>query len=175
MTVKAFLAGALLSVALAFSGTAARAASLMDQLETSGRFDIFAEMVRQAGFADAFARGGPFTVFAPTDAAFEALPGGEIRDLLSPARRNVLIAYVRFHILDGVHSSGELIANPLSVQTLQGNRLEVGQQGGAITVGQARIIDPDIPADNGVIHATDALVLPTHPSEREGPEPSPQP
>lgn len=175
MAVKAFLAGAVLSVALAFSGTTARAASLMDQIETSGRFDIFAEMVRQAGFADALARGGPFTVFAPTDAALEAMPGGAIRDLLTPARRGVLIAYVRFHILDGVRSSGELIANPLSVQTLQGNRLEVGQQGGAITVGRARIVDPDIPADNGVIHATDGLVLPTHPSEREGPEPSPQP
>ena len=137
--------------------------TLVEVLTADGRFKNLLAALDIAGLSDALAAGGPYTVLAPTDAAFAALPDGALDALIAQLRSNPegqLYDILRYHVARGELLSSD-IENGLEVQTLQGNtvKFEVDADGN-VTVNGAAISGPDILATDGVVHAIDAVILP---------------
>lgn len=106
---------------------------------------------------------GPFTVFAPTDAAFAKLPPGTVADLLKPENRPKLIKILTYHVIAGrEYTSARLIAMdpPFTLQMLEGNTTLITQSGNNLRINNATIIIADVLATNGIIHAIDTVILP---------------
>ena len=102
---------------------------------------------------------GPFTVFAPTNAAFEKLPDGVLDDLLKPENKDKLRAVLLYH----VHQGDAIMAGDvrtMGLSTMNGKDLEVVEKSGNVTVGGADVVRANVPASNGVIHWVDAVLLP---------------
>ncbi|MEZ4657199.1 MAG: fasciclin domain-containing protein [Caldilineaceae bacterium] len=125
--------------------------------EADGNFTILLAALAATGLDETLMGEGPFTVFAPTDAAFAALPEGTLDALLADpdALTNVLL----YHVAPGAVMSSDL-TDGQSVGTVQGSPVTIGVSGGAYTVNDANIIAADVAASNGVIHAIDAVLLP---------------
>jgi len=101
---------------------------------------------------------GPFTVFAPTDAAFAALPKGTVENLLKPENKAQLTKILTYHVVPGsVLSTGLKSGN---VKSVEGSSLKVGVNAGKVTVSGANVVKPDIKASNGVIHVIDKVLMP---------------
>ncbi|WP_219898602.1 fasciclin domain-containing protein [Phormidesmis priestleyi] len=112
----------------------------------------------QAGGLTATLKGqGPFTVFAPTDQAFSAVPAATRQQLLQPQNRKTLTRILSYHVVPGELSSSQL--QPGAIKTLEGQTLAV-QTGSQVTVNDARVTQPDIQASNGVIHVIDRIIVP---------------
>lgn len=127
--------------------------------------------VKAAGLVDTLAKGGPFTVFAPNDAAFARLPEGTVETLLQPANRDQLRSVLTYHVVPGTVKAADLIATinqnggQASLKTVQGGELTAKITGGAVTLtdaagGTAVVVKADLVQSNGVIHVTDAVSLP---------------
>ncbi|MEM9221062.1 MAG: fasciclin domain-containing protein [Pseudomonadota bacterium] len=143
----------------------AKAASIVETAQSAGQFDTLLAAAKAAGLADALATGGPFTVFAPTDEAFAALPDGTVDNLLKPENRDQLAAILSYHVLPRKLTSNMLPGRSIHVRTIKsgGDRtLRVTKSGGAVTVDDATVVAADIGADNGVIHVIDAVMLPSN-------------
>ena len=127
--------------------------------------------VKAAGLVDTLASGGPFTVFAPTDAAFERLPAGTVDTLLQPASRDRLRAVLTYHVVPGKVTSADLVeairrnGGKASLKTVQGGTITASLSGGSVAItdasgGTAMVTRADLVQSNGVIHVTDAVSLP---------------
>jgi len=103
---------------------------------------------------------GPFTVFAPTDEAFAKLPAGTVENLLKPENKDQLVALLTYHVVPGKTMSGDLAGKAVEVTTVEGSPVEIDATGGGVMVDDARVIQADIEADNGVIHVIDAVIMP---------------
>jgi uncharacterized surface protein with fasciclin (FAS1) repeats len=101
---------------------------------------------------------GPFTVFAPTDAAFAKLPKGTLEDLLKPENKEKLTAILTYHVVPGKVPAADVKSG--EVKTVNGKKLDVKVTGGVVTVDGAKVLTTDIPASNGVIHLIDTVVMP---------------
>jgi len=134
--------------------------SIVDVLALDGRFTTLIAAVQAAGLADALATGGPFTVFAPTDAAFAALPPGTVESLVTnvPALQNVLL----YHVLGDSVSSPHLLGQR-SPETLQGENVKTSINRNGLFINQAKVLNRDVRAPNGIIHVIDAVLLPPPP------------
>ena len=126
----------------------------------AGSFQTLARALKAAGLAETLATGGPFTVFAPTDAAFAALPEGTLAELLKPENRETLRAILLYHVVEGEVPAREVVALT-SAATLNGQRLDVRVEEGKVTVDGAGVQKTDVMASNGVIHVIDAVLLPS--------------
>lgn len=113
--------------------------------------------IRAGGLDTALAGPGPFTVFAPGNAAFTALPAGTVEALVAPANRAVLQDLLRYHVVAGVLNAAQL-RDGQTLTTLEGNVLTVRVQGGAVTVNGRRVTTPDVRASNGVVHVVDGVL-----------------
>lgn len=120
-------------------------------------FDTLTSAVQAAGLDDTLANDGPFTVFAPTDDAFAALPPGTLDALLRPENRDLLTDVLTYHVAPGAIASDELESGGLP--TLNGG-LAVRVDPDRVVVNNASVIQPDVPASNGVIHAINRVLLP---------------
>jgi len=127
--------------------------------------------VRAAGLVDTLASGGPFTVFAPTDAAFAKLPAGTVDTLLQPANRDQLRAVLTYHVVPGKVTSAQLVdligqnGGKATLTTVQGGTLTASLSGSSVLItdaagGSAKVTAADLVQSNGVIHVTDAVSLP---------------
>ena len=127
--------------------------------------------VKAAGLVDTLASGGPFTVFAPTDAAFAKLPGGTLDTLLQPANRDQLRAVLTYHVVPGKVTSAQLVdligknGGKATLTTVQGGTLTASLSGSSVLItdaagGTAKVTAADLVQSNGVIHVTDAVSLP---------------
>ena len=109
-------------------------------------------------------RPGPFTVFAPTNAAFAALPAGTLDTLLLPKNKDTLVSILTYHVVPGQITSGDVLGTRRSVATVNGATVDVngivGKFDSAVKVNDANVIQADIFATNGVIHAIDKVLLP---------------
>lgn len=114
--------------------------------------------VKAAGLVDALTNAGPFTVFAPTNAAFEALPAGTVDGLLKPESRSDLRNILQYHVYVGVIPA-ERFDNDMTLGQVNGGRVKLGLEGDQPTVNGAKII-ASIPASNGIIHVIDQVLLP---------------
>lgn len=154
---RTFLA---LTAAVSFMSAPAFAAD-MDIVDTAvgaGTFTTLVAAVGAAGLAETLKGPGPFTVFAPTDAAFAALPAGTVEDLLKPENKDKLVAILTYHVVSGAVMSTDLTEG-MKAATVNGAELTITLDGGAKVNGVA-ISAADIKATNGVIHVIDAVLMP---------------
>ncbi len=150
-------------IALTAAATIATGASagghskdIVDTAVEAGSFTTLVAAVQAAGLVDVLKGDGPFTVFAPTDEAFAALPEGTIEALLGdiPA----LTAILTYHVVAGKVMAGDL-SDGMMAATVNGASITIGTSGG-VTVNGANVVAADIEASNGVIHVIDAVIIP---------------
>jgi uncharacterized surface protein with fasciclin (FAS1) repeats len=148
------LAGAL-TIAMASSAFAG------DIVETAvaGKFNTLVTAVKAAGLVDTLKGPGPFTVFAPTDAAFAKLPAGTLEDLLKPENREKLQKILTYHVVPGNVMAKDVVKLQ-SAKTVEGGNVTIKAAGGGVMVNNAHVRKTDITASNGVIHVIDAVLLP---------------
>ncbi len=163
MTVFAAGAAAMIAVvvAVALGGTFARASNqdIVDTAVAAGQFKTLAAALKAAGLVDTLKGAGPFTVFAPTDAAFAKLPASTLQDLLKPENKGKLAAILTYHVVPGEVTAAQ--ASKLNeAKTVNGAVLKVSMHDGKVMINNADVVKPDIEASNGVIHVIDAVLLP---------------
>jgi uncharacterized surface protein with fasciclin (FAS1) repeats len=136
---------------------------MLDVAKRAGKFQTLLAAIDAAGLRDTLQGEGPFTIFAPTDAAFAQLPNGTVSELLKPANRSKLIAILVGHVVRGrIEAAAALRAG--SAKTLSGQTVRVALNDGLLRVGKSTILSPDIKANNGVIHVIDRVILPATPT-----------
>ena len=131
---------------------------IVDTAVDAGSFGTLVAAVQAADLVDTLKGEGPFTVFAPTDEAFAALPEGTVENLLKPENKDQLVAVLTYHVLPGKVMSGD-IAGDMSATTVQGSDVDITTTGGVMVDG-AKVVSADIEASNGVIHVIDSVILP---------------
>ncbi len=152
------LAGAVVAVSTAMAGMGGK--TVVDVAANDDRFTTLVAAVKAAGLAETLQGEGPFTVFAPTDAAFEKLPEGTVESLLEPENKEKLQAILTYHVLPAKVMAGDIKGKQVSVDTVNGTKLDVNATNGGVMAGGANVIAADIRASNGVIHVVDTVILP---------------
>ena len=134
--------------------------NLVDTAAAQGSFKTFGKALNAAGLIETLKGTGPFTVFAPTDAAFEKLPAGKLDDWLKPENKAELISVLKNH-----YSAGRVLAADVAkldgTKSAQGESVKIKSNGGKVTIDGANISLTDIRSSNGVIHAIDSVLVPT--------------
>ena len=123
------------------------------------QFKTLTKALGSAGLVTTLQGKGPFTVFAPTDAAFAALPKGTVENLLKPENKAQLTRILTYHVVPGSVLSTSLKSG--DVKSVEGTSLKVAVSTGKVTVGGANVVKADIKASNGVIHVIDKVLMPT--------------
>ncbi len=123
----------------------------------AGSFSTLVAAVEAAGLVETLQGEGPFTVFAPTDDAFAALPAGLVDKLLLPENKDVLVKILTYHVVAGEVLAADVTAG--EVPTVEGQNITLAVDGG-VTVNNANVVATDVMASNGVIHVIDAVILP---------------
>ncbi|MGL4543235.1 MAG: fasciclin domain-containing protein [Polymorphobacter sp.] len=126
----------------------------------AGQFTTLVAALKAAGLVDTLAGKGPFTVFAPTDAAFAKLPAGTVKSLLEPANKAKLTSILTYHVVPGKTLSTALAGKTLTVKTVEGASLKIDATGSSVKVNNATVIGADVAASNGVIHVIDTVLMP---------------
>jgi transforming growth factor-beta-induced protein len=134
-------------------------ANIVETAGAAGSFKTLLAAATAAGLADTLSNGGPFTVFAPSDAAFAALPAGTVENLLKPENLDQLKAILLYHVVPGRVTAADVIGLD-QAQTVGGRSLKIRVAGGSVMVGGAKVVSTDIQALNGVIHVVDTVLLP---------------
>jgi uncharacterized surface protein with fasciclin (FAS1) repeats len=151
------LAVAVASLGSAAPATAQEKKNIVETAAAAGSFDTLASLLEQADLVETLQGKGPYTVFAPTDAAFEKVPDatleklGEDREML----RSVLLG----HVVEGRLKAARVVKRK-AVKTIAGERERIRVRGKRVRVGGARIVTPDVVASNGVIHVINRVILP---------------
>ncbi len=131
---------------------------VIDTAVAAGTFNTLAAALKAAGLVDTLKGAGPFTVFAPTDAAFAKLPKGTVESLLKPENKEKLIGILKYHVVQGrVYSPDAVKAGKAA--TLQGGSVTIASAGG-VTIDNAKVESADLDASNGVIHVIDTVIMP---------------
>ncbi len=138
------------------ASTNARADDLLDTAHRAGSFKNFVDAVRVAGLTRQLKADGPYTLFIPSDSAFDKLPDGEWQSLLKDRER--LARVLRYHIVSGRMKVAEV--KPGAMRSDEGQSLKLTSDNGMVTVNGARVTESDLSADNGIIHAIDDVLLP---------------
>lgn len=132
---------------------------IVDTAVAAGSFTTLVAAVTAAGLVDTLKGPGPFTVFAPSDAAFAKLPAGTVEDLVKPENKDKLTAILTLHVLSGAVHAADIAGKTLSPASVNGEALTVDGSDG-VTVNGAKVVSADIACTNGVIHVIDAVLLP---------------
>ena len=133
--------------------------SILDIASSAGSFNTLAAALEAADLVDALSGDGPFTVFAPTDEAFAALPEGTLDTLLKPENKDKLRSILLYHVVEGrVYADQAIDAG--EAKTLEGDEVTIKKSYGKVKVDNATVVTPDIEASNGVIHVIDRVILP---------------
>lgn len=178
MTFNKFLGGAVLALSVVMGGQAISSeqlaaneptADIVDTAVAADDFNTLVAAVQAAGLVDALKGEGPFTVFAPSDTAFSALPAGTVESLLQPENRETLVKVLTYHVIPGKVMSGDLGGKQLYAKTVEGQSVWIGAAGGKVFVNptratnvdsMSRVIAADIETTNGVIHVINKVLLP---------------
>ena len=133
--------------------------NIVDTAVDAGSFQTLAKALDAAGLVNTLKGEGPFTVFAPTDAAFAKLPEGTVEDLLKPENKDKLVAILTYHVVPGKVMASD-VATMDSAKTVQGQSLTITKDDDGVMVDDARVVQTDIACSNGVIHVIDNVVMP---------------
>jgi uncharacterized surface protein with fasciclin (FAS1) repeats len=125
----------------------------------AGSFNTLVAAVKAAGLVDTLKGTGPFTVFAPTDAAFAKLPAGTLDDLLKPENKAKLQGILTYHVVAGKVMAADVVKLK-TAKTVQGQDLTIKVEGSTVMVDNAKVTKTDIGCSNGVIHVIDTVMLP---------------
>ena len=134
-------------------------ADIVDTAVGAGSFNTLVAAVQAADLVDTLKSPGPFTVFAPTDDAFAALPEGAVENLLKPENKDQLVAVLTYHVVPGKVMSADIAGKKLEAKTVQGQALAIDATSG-VAVDDANVVAADVEASNGVIHVIDRVLLP---------------
>ena len=137
----------------------AESGDIVDVAVAAGSFNTLAAALQAADLVDTLKGEGPFTVFAPTDAAFAKLPEGTVDNLLKPENKDQLVAVLTYHVVPGKVMAADVV-NVDEANTVNGDTIDVSVEGGGVMVDGANVVKTDIGASNGVIHVIDAVILP---------------
>ena len=151
-----------LVAAQATAGHHAKEAKSKDIVETAvaaGQFNTLAAALEAADLVDTLKGDGPFTVFAPTDAAFAKLPEGTVESLLKPENRDQLIAILTYHVVPGKVKAADVVKLS-EATTVNGQDVAITVADSGVQVDNANVIKTDIGASNGVIHVIDTVIIP---------------
>jgi uncharacterized surface protein with fasciclin (FAS1) repeats len=174
MTLKSFLAALAAVFAISVAQTASASScgggdhdhshgeghTVMDKAAADSSFSTLIAAVQAAGLEDVLSSHGPFTLFAPTNAAFAALPEGTVESLLKPENVDQLKAILTYHVLPKSVTSYHIRNGDNYVKTVSGSTLNVEKEYDEVMIGSARVVEVDIRASNGVIHVIDEVLLP---------------
>ena len=133
--------------------------NIVDTAVAAGQFNTLAAALGAAGLIATVKGPGPFTVVAPTDAAFAKLPAGTVEHLLKPENRDQLTAILTYHVVPGRVMAADVV-KLTEAKTVNGKMLKVKVSGGTVMINDAKVTGADIQASNGVIHVIDTVVLP---------------
>jgi len=142
--------------ALSFA-TAGPKKDIVDTAVGAGSFDTLVAAVKAAGLVETLKGDGPFTVFAPTDEAFAALPDGTVENLLKPENKDQLVAVLTYHVIPAKVMAADVAAG--KAKTVNGAEITITTEDG-VKVDKANVVKTDIKCSNGVIHVIDAVILP---------------
>jgi uncharacterized surface protein with fasciclin (FAS1) repeats len=145
--------------------------NIVQVAEANGSFKTLVAALKATGLDKTLASGGPYTVFAPTDAAFAALPRGTVEELLKPKNHALLVKILTYHVVSGEKLSTSLKSG--SVKTLEGAPIRVNVSSTGVMVNTAKVVKADVKASNGVIHVIDKVMMPSRP--QTAPQPRLQP
>ena len=134
------------------------AGTIVDVAVGNDDFSTLVAAVQAADLQDTLSADGPYTVFAPTNAAFEALPDGVLDKLLEPENKDTLKEIMTYHVVSGEVTSDMI--EPGDVETVEGSTVTITTDGGEVMVNEAKVETADVDASNGVIHSIDAVLLP---------------
>ena len=134
--------------------------TIAELTDNSDSFEILAAALAAADLTESLGSEGPFTVFAPTDDAFAALPEGAVEQLLLPENKDVLIQVLTYHVVPGALMSTDLETG--NVETVEGSEVAV-DIADTVTVNNANVVVADVEASNGVIHIIDRVIIPPSP------------
>jgi uncharacterized surface protein with fasciclin (FAS1) repeats len=151
------LIGAAMVVAVGQAQSANK--DIVDTAVAAGSFTTLAKALQAADLVDTLKGKGPFTVFAPTDAAFAKLPPATLEDLLKPANKAKLRRILTYHVVPGRVTAGDVV-KLTSAKAVSGDTIAIKANGGNVMVDGAQVVKTDIDASNGVIHVIDSVILP---------------
>lgn len=152
----AVIAGVALSMSAVAGGMKK---DIVDTAVEAGSFTTLVAAVEAAGLVDTLKGEGPFTVFAPTDEAFAALPEGTVESLLKPENKDQLIAILTYHVVPGKVMAADVTGTETTAPSVQGDNLMIDGTNG-VAVNGANVTQADIETSNGVIHVIDQVILP---------------
>jgi uncharacterized surface protein with fasciclin (FAS1) repeats len=152
---------------ISFSTVEAQDSDIVDVAVGAGSFNTLVAALEAADLVETLRGEGPFTVFAPTDEAFAALPDGTLETLLDPANKDQLTSILLYHVVAGRVESSTVVTLERAT-TVQGSEVVIGVSDAGVTVNSANVTAVDIGATNGVIHVLDAVLLPPAPTAVEG-------
>jgi uncharacterized surface protein with fasciclin (FAS1) repeats len=138
---------------------AAMKKDIVDTAVAAGSFTTLVAAVKAADLVGTLKGSGPFTVFAPTDAAFAKLPAGTLDDLLKPENKDRLRAILTYHVVPGKVMAADAV-KLAEAKTVNGQSFKIRNEGGAVLVDAAKVVQTDIETSNGVIHVIDQVILP---------------
>jgi uncharacterized surface protein with fasciclin (FAS1) repeats len=137
---------------------AAAAGNIVELASSNKNFSKLVAAVKAADLAEAFSGAGPYTLFAPTDAAFAQLPAGTLEKLLKPENKATLQKVLKYHVISGAVMAADVKTG--KVDSAEGSALNIVASKGSVTVGGAKVVKADNVASNGVIHVIDKVLLP---------------
>jgi uncharacterized surface protein with fasciclin (FAS1) repeats len=149
------------AIGLTLSSVDTRAAQkdIVETAVNAGQFKTLAAALGAADLVATLKGNGPFTVFAPTDAAFAKLPAGTVENLLKPENKDQLVAILTYHVVPGRVMAADVVKLK-EAKTVNGKMLDIETKGEAVMVNDAKVTATDIGASNGVIHVIDTVILP---------------
>ena len=158
-TFRKFAIVLLTALPITFTAATAKAGDIVDTAASADQFSTLVAAVKAAGLVETLKGDGPFTVFAPTNDAFAALPAGTVENLLKPENKEQLVAVLTYHVIPGKVMSSDIAGKTAEVETVQGSALSINATSG-VMVDNAMVTTADIITSNGVIHVIDKVVLP---------------
>ena len=132
--------------------------TIVSVAQGSDQFKTLVAALSAADLVNVLQGDGPFTVFAPNDAAFAKLPTGTVENLLKPENKDQLVAVLKYHVVPGKVMAADVRSG--QVATVQGQKVDIEVKSDGVFVDNARVIKTDLLADNGVIHVIDSVILP---------------
>ncbi|HET8827900.1 MAG TPA: fasciclin domain-containing protein [Pelobium sp.] len=134
--------------------------NIVENASGSSEHTTLVAAVTAADLAETLSGTGPFTVFAPTNAAFEALPAGTVEGLLKPDNKGKLSQILTYHVVSGAYTAADL-TDGMELTTVEGGKLTVSIKDGVVMVGGATVTTADVISSNGVTHVVDAVLMPS--------------
>jgi uncharacterized surface protein with fasciclin (FAS1) repeats len=149
----------ILVVGMGLSTAASQTKDIVDTAVANGSFKTLAAALQAAGLIDTLKGPGPFTVFAPTDAAFAKLPAGTVENLLKPENKDQLRRVLTYHVVSGKVGSSD-VTKLTSAKAVSGDAIAIKVKDGKVMINNATVVTADVGASNGVIHVIDSVILP---------------